>query len=271
MNWTEHDFVRDGVKLHYWQKGSGLPILLLHGITDSGACWGRTADALAEHFTVYALDQRGHGQSDAPETGYTLADCVADAAELLRQNNLVPSIVMGHSYGAILTMMLAAQQPALVSKAVLVDPPMWSGMLKVPPQDRDENRLKFFGWLLQLQTQSKAELVAYCHAESPNWSDDECERWADSKLNVRPRVWQSGGAEFGSDWRADLSHIQCPTLFVRGEPAAGGIVSDEDLADVKSLLQNGQVVTIDKAGHSVQRDQYEAFIDVLMPFLLQPA
>ena len=40
------------------------------------------------------------------------------------------------------------------------------------------------------------------------------------------------------------------------------------LADVKSLLQNGQVVTVAQAGHSVQRDEYQAFIDVVLPFLL---
>ena len=108
---------------------------------------------------MYALDQRGHGQSDAPINGYKLADCVADAAALLRITHTVPSIVMGHSYGAILTMMLAAQQPELVSKTVLVDPPMWDGMLQMPAEGADERRLKFFDWLIQLQDKSHAELV----------------------------------------------------------------------------------------------------------------
>ena len=273
MDWTEKDFARNEnngsrVSLHYWQKGSGPPILLLHGITDTGACWGRTADALAERFTVYALDQRGHGQSDVPENGYALADCVADAAALLRTVHAVPSMVMGHSYGAILTMMLAAQQPELVSKPVLVDPPMWDGMLQMPAEGADERRLKFFDWLIQLQDKSHEELVAHCHAQSPNWTDEECEQWATSKHQVRPRVWQKDGTEFGSDWRADISHIKCPTLFVRGEPACGGIVSDADLADVKSLLQNGQVVTVAQAGHSVQRDRNAEFMAVVLPFLL---
>src|SRR4029078_9452898 len=83
-NWTQFDFARDGVSLHCWKKGKGAPLVLLHGITDSGPCWGRVADNLAVSYTVYALDQRAHGKSDAPPSGYTYNDYALDVAELLR-------------------------------------------------------------------------------------------------------------------------------------------------------------------------------------------
>src|SRR4029079_12792526 len=107
LTWSHSNFVRAGGKLHYSKKGAGPPLLLLHGVTDNGACWGRGADALAADYTVYALDQRGHGQSDAPPMGYTYDDYASDAVELLRANGHSRAVVMGHSFGGMVAMTIA--------------------------------------------------------------------------------------------------------------------------------------------------------------------
>lgn len=267
MNWSQADFVRDGVKLHYWQKGAGAPLLLLHGITDNGACWGRTADALAGNYTVYALDQRGHGKSGAPAQGYAYDDYVADAVGLVRAVAGSNAIVMGHSFGGIIGLKLAADYPDVVRKLVAVDPPLFDIPRSMPPRILDQQRHDFFEWLRKLKPLSRGMLVETCRAQSPRWSADECEAWADSKLDASPRLWQKEGIPTRSDWRDWLKAIQCPTLLVYGEPALGGLVDDVKAAQVVGALRSGQAVQIANAGHSVHRDEFEPTVDAIMRFL----
>jgi pimeloyl-ACP methyl ester carboxylesterase len=112
MNWTEKDFDRDGVRLHYRVAGKGEPLVLLHGVTDSGACWGRAANRLAQTNKVIALDQRGHGRSDAPAPGkYRRKEYVADIAALIEVEANDSASVIGHSFGGSNALAFAATQP----------------------------------------------------------------------------------------------------------------------------------------------------------------
>lgn len=109
MDWHAYDFTRNHVRLRYWRKGNpnGAPVLLLHGITDSGRMWGRVADGLAEQgFAVIAPDQRGHGESDVPDYGYAYDHYAQDAIALLSYLDKSPAIVMGHSFGGLISMWL---------------------------------------------------------------------------------------------------------------------------------------------------------------------
>src|SRR5579884_1862621 len=108
MEWVEGDVTVAGVRLHYARGGQGSPALLLHGVTDSGRCWGRTAATLAARHDVVLLDQRGHGRSDAPRGGYDLSDFASDAAGVIRALGLAPAAVVGHSLGARVALLLAA-------------------------------------------------------------------------------------------------------------------------------------------------------------------
>ncbi|TAH48481.1 MAG: alpha/beta hydrolase [Chloroflexota bacterium] len=267
MNWSQRDFVRDGVKLHYWQKGADAPIVLLHGITDSGACWGRTADALAENFTVLALDQRGHGKSDAPLEGYSFDEYVADALALLRVNGFSKAIVMGHSFGAVVALNLAAQHPQAVTQLILEDPPLFDFALAEADSILDQRRFESFEWLRALKPLSESELVAHCRAQSPRWSEEECIAWAQSKLQASPRLWEKGGMPIVSAWRAWLATVACSTLLVYGDAALGSLINQARADEVVAMLHQGQAVKIPNAGHSIHRDEYAAFMQALNQFL----
>lgn len=265
--WSTARFTRDGVHLHYWKKGAGAPMLLLHGITDSGACWGRTADALAASYTVYALDQRGHGQSDAPAAGYSYDEYVLDAVALLRANELDHAIVMGHSFGGRVGMKMAASYPLFVSKLILVDPPLFEVDVTTPREALDQLRYDWFHWLRETRRFTRDALVEGQGKKSPRWSRDECEHWADSKLQFKPRLWEQEGVQMSGDWRAALSKISCPTLLVYGDPAQGGLIDDARAAEVVDLLQHGTAVQIPDAGHSVHRDEHASFMYAIREFL----
>ncbi|MGH8064004.1 MAG: alpha/beta fold hydrolase [Candidatus Entotheonellia bacterium] len=69
-----------GVRLHYAEQGDPAdhPVILLHGYTDAWVSFSRVLPLMAPSYHVYALDQRGHGDSDRPASGYTMRDLAAD-------------------------------------------------------------------------------------------------------------------------------------------------------------------------------------------------
>ena len=80
-HWHSGDVEANGIRLHYTRTGGTKPPLVLaHGLTDDGLCWTPVAEALEAEYDVIMVDARGHGQSDAPETGYDSATQAAWAS-----------------------------------------------------------------------------------------------------------------------------------------------------------------------------------------------
>ena len=103
-----------------WSE-NGPPIVLLHGLASSSRIWDRVAPLLAQQFQVIAIDQRGHGQSDKPDTGYDLPTFVADLRGLIDTLGLERPTLVGHSWGGNLVLQYAVTYPDEVSHLVLVD------------------------------------------------------------------------------------------------------------------------------------------------------
>jgi len=101
--------------------GRGPSILLLHGLASSSHIWDLVAPRLAPRFRVVAYDQRGHGLSGKPSSGYGFDRLIADAAAVIRALGLKRPVVAGHSWGANVALQLAVDRPRLVSGDVLVD------------------------------------------------------------------------------------------------------------------------------------------------------
>src|SRR5207244_10628335 len=96
--WSSDDVDVNGVRIHYYRTGGDKPpAVLSHGATDNGLCWTRLARALEPDYDVIMPDARGHGLSDAPESGYTSADRAADLAALIEALRLLKPTVGGHS------------------------------------------------------------------------------------------------------------------------------------------------------------------------------
>jgi len=116
--------VGDAVTLNVRHRpgGGGRPFLLLHGLGSNARMWDEVADRLAAAgHPVYALDTRGHGESDSPPQGYDNATAVADLVSVCRELELTGTLLAGHSWGGNLAVRLAAQQPQLAAGLALVD------------------------------------------------------------------------------------------------------------------------------------------------------
>ena len=112
----------DGVTINIAEwEGQGTPILCVHGITANCRCWDVLAAVLAPTHRVIAMDLRGRGQSDKPETGYAIDIHVRDIICLLDDLNIPKAVVMGHSLGAFIGLALSAGHPDRVERLILVD------------------------------------------------------------------------------------------------------------------------------------------------------
>lgn len=107
---------------HYVQWGEeGPPIICVHGITANAFCFQALADELPGTHRLFAYDLRGRGDSDKPESGYSLSIHANDLAEIIDALELERPIVMGHSLGAMIGLYFAAHYPEKLSKLILID------------------------------------------------------------------------------------------------------------------------------------------------------
>jgi pimeloyl-ACP methyl ester carboxylesterase len=120
-------FVNIGaLRLHYQEWGSrsaARTAVLVHGVGSSCHIWDLTAPLLAdESLRVVALDQRGHGESDQPASGYDFPSVVADLAGFVDALGIgQPSVLVGHSWGASVVLHFGVAHPDRTTGIVLVD------------------------------------------------------------------------------------------------------------------------------------------------------
>lgn len=101
-------------------EAAGPPVVLLHGWTSTAALnWYRCFEPLSAHHRVVALDHRGHGRGIRSRRPFLLEDCADDAAALIRQLDLGPSIIVGYSMGGPIAQLLWRRHPDLVEGLVL--------------------------------------------------------------------------------------------------------------------------------------------------------
>jgi pimeloyl-ACP methyl ester carboxylesterase len=112
-----------GLRFHYREYGraSDPPIVLLHGVASNARIWITTAPTLAQGSHVLALDQRGHGQSDKPDSGYDFASVTSDLLAFIDELKLQRPVVAGHSWGGNVALEFAAKYPDRLAGLVLVD------------------------------------------------------------------------------------------------------------------------------------------------------
>jgi pimeloyl-ACP methyl ester carboxylesterase len=266
-HWQSGDIEANGLRLHYTRTGGAkLPIMLAHGFSDDGLCWTALAEALALDYDVIMLDARGHGRSQAPARGYGPAEHAADLAGAITALGLHRPALLGHSMGAATALALAGTFPDVVRAILLEDPPTWWVATPEDSTVAEERRARMSEWITRLKGQTREQLLATQRAETPHWSEAELGPWADSKLRFNLNALNFGPAT-SVDWPALLRRITVPALLITADPARGAIVGDESAAALQALVPQLRVAHIAGAGHSIRRDQFEPYLQVVRAFL----
>lgn len=129
----------NGTRLHYVTGGEGSPLVLLSGWPHTWWEFRKILPPLARNHRVVAVDLRGMGGSDKPESGYDKKTMARDIAELIKALGFEQANIAGHDIGAMVAYSLAANHPVVVSKLALLEVPhpddSWFGftMLPQPP------------------------------------------------------------------------------------------------------------------------------------------
>lgn len=108
----------NGIHIFYEKCGQGKPLILLHGNGESHKIFDKAIEILKEHFTIYALDTRGHGQSEkVSEVHYS--EMVEDVHAFIKSLELNKPVLYGFSDGGIVGLYLAAKYPDLLSRLII--------------------------------------------------------------------------------------------------------------------------------------------------------
>jgi pimeloyl-ACP methyl ester carboxylesterase len=130
---------REGVALAYEEAGRGdPPFLFIHGVACDRSYFAPQAEQFRRGHRTVSVDLRGHGESDKPRQEYTMSGFADDLAWLCQQLNVERPVVVGHSLGGVVSMVLAAQYPDLPTAIVMVDAPI--AAIDGPPSAADPRR-----------------------------------------------------------------------------------------------------------------------------------
>jgi pimeloyl-ACP methyl ester carboxylesterase len=244
---------RDGTKIHYEVYGSGPALLLTHGYSSTSAMWAGQIDALAKCHTLVLWDMRGHGQSDYPNdpSAYSEDLTVGDMAALLDQIGIKRAIVGGLSLGGYMSLAFYRAHPDRVRALLIVD----TG----PGFKKDDARAAWNRRAHDTGDRFEREGLASLKNASR-------ERSSVSHRNATGLALAARGMLTQRDARVIelLPHIRVPSLVVVGADDTPFLAASDYMA---AKIPGAQKVVIPAAGHAVNIDQPQAFIEAVMPFL----
>ncbi|HJU53737.1 MAG TPA: alpha/beta hydrolase [Pyrinomonadaceae bacterium] len=281
-----------GVRLHYAERGSGGPlVLLIHGFPECWYSWRRQLMALGERYTVVAPDMRGYNLSDKPTRveDYKINLLVDDVLGLIRHFGRQQAAVVGHDWGAIIAWSVAQHFPEYVSKLVTMQVPpkeVWRKNMTLRQALRSWYMLFFQlprlpEWLMSAQDYAFVERIFKKTVARPGTFTDADVAFYKNALKepgaltaginyYRANFWpmffkrRRKGAEDLSDGR-----VRVPTLFIYGEQDHA--IVPETVRDVKSFINAPyREVRIKDSAHWVQNEAADEVNAALLSFLASP-
>ncbi len=249
----------NGIKIHYLRTGGGKPpVVMLHGLMASGACWTPVARALENDFDLIMPDARGHGDSSAPHHGYRYDDLAGDVVALLDGLGLARSVLVGHSMGGMTAAMVASRLPGKLRATILVDPTFLSPerQHEVYSSDVAEQHRQALGV-------QKSELVARARVRSPHRSLELVELQAEARLKTCLDAFDVL-APPNPAYRDVVRAIGVPTLLVIGDRPVVTLETATELCGINPRIRIEQVRD---AGHGLPFDQPERLAEAIASFL----
>jgi len=283
MEPISHFFYSDRLKLQFWDYGRDdkPALVLVHGGLDHARSWDWVARVLCEHYHVYALDLRGHGNSAwAPGAAYGLAEHVLDLSALLDIIHEFPIRLVGHSLGGLIVLQYAGVYPSRVHKAVSIEGVGFPAGHRVhgPLSQRLRTWIENVRDIEKRTPRSYPDLnaaMARMKEANPRLSDEVTRH-----LTLHGTNWNTDGSlvwKFDNYVRAippyghhieDVaelySQITSPTLLFWGLESFAPVPENDPRV---KAIRKCRLVKVAKAGHWVHHDQLELFLKETTAFL----
>ena len=244
---------RNGVKIYYEVHCDGPPLILTHGYSSTSAMWQGQVAALSKQHKLVLWDMRGHGQSDYPEdpAAYSEALTVGDIAALLDEVGAKTAIVGGLSLGGYMSLAFYRAHPERVAALLIID----TG----PGFKKDDAREAWNRRVFDTAERFEREGLAVLQSASR-------ERSTVSHRDATGLARAARGMLTQRDARVIelLPDIKVPSLIVVGADDTPFLAASDYMA---AKIPGAKKVVIPAAGHAVNIDQPQAFIDAVLPFL----
>lgn len=262
----------DGVRVHFQEKGTGPPLVLLHGNNSSTYTWKDVYDGLAARHRVVAVDMKGFGFTSKPEGDYSVEAQAALVVRLLDELKIERAVWCGSSLGGTVALAAAIGHPERVSALVLVAAPAYSemrGASLAPPY----LKWQYVGAGLTALALTTDALVRDGLKES--FYDDSKvtdERVAAYYLPLTTRGGQYAARrvreqrQFERVERA-LDKVKQPTLLIWG--AEDRLVLPEDGRRLQASLPGSRLVFYESCGHLPQEEMPARFAREVLDFTAQ--
>ena len=251
----------NGIRQHYLRYGGkGYPLLLVPGITSPAITWGFVAERLATRYDVHVLDVRGRGLSEArPDLDYGLDAMAADAAAFAEAMDFKRYDFLGHSMGARVGIRMARGNPKGLRRMALIDPPVTGPGRRAYPAP-----LSWYVDSIRLMRDG-ADWQAL-KPFSPSWTEDHLRLRAEWLHTCDEAAIVKSYNDFhDTDIHADLPHVKTETLVVTA--GKGGVILDEDVAELARLKPDLKFTRVETAGHMIPWDDFDGFFAALDGFL----
>jgi pimeloyl-ACP methyl ester carboxylesterase len=254
--------LKTGVRLHYVEQGdpNGPPIILLHGYSDSWVSYTRVLPLIDRKYRVYIPDQRGHGDSDRPASGYTFPDFAADVIAFMDAKGLKKATIVGHSMGSFVAQHVATMAPERVEKLVLVGsaPAVSNGVVLELQREvsalTDPVSPKF---VREFQTSVISQPVP----------GEFMDRVIQESLKLPARVWRDTMAGMlAQNSKVTLGEIKAPTLIIWGDRESV-FPNRSDQEALRKAIPNATLKVYAGIGHCPNWEEPERFVKDLQEFM----
>jgi pimeloyl-ACP methyl ester carboxylesterase len=246
----------NGLNFHYrdW-GGTGQPVVLLHGLASTSHIWDLVAPLLSQHFRVVALDQRGHGETDKPDSGYDFATVTQDLHGFIDNLGFDKPIVTGHSWGGDVALEYAvsnsevpgglgfvdggmieiSSRPGMTLEQARVDmaPPLWAGVTLDQFRERLRNR-----WLGN-DAGSRIEDIVLANFEVQEDGTIQSRLSRDNHLRIIEALWEHKPSRI-------YQNVRCPVLVMPARQKDSEAMADRRFRREESVARAGELIPRNK-------------------------
>jgi len=254
----------NGVLTYYEERGSGTPLVLMHGLGGSTELWKHVAGPLAEDFRVVMYDLRGSGRTATPPGPYSFDQLVADLDGVIEALGLGRVLLMGHSMSGALVLAYAAAHPEKVLGAVGVGAPA-----QIPDGGRD-------GMRSRAETVEALGMGAVAETVATNGMAPSFREAHPNEFQAFVRLLESNDpAGYAAQCRvvaeldvtAELGNISAPVLLLAGDK--DGVAPPAASEKTAAAIPNARYVQIEDCAHILPWEKPETLLEAARPFLLE--
>lgn len=253
--------LKTGVRLRYAYQGdpNGVPVILLHGYTDSWFSFSQVLPLLDQKYRVYTLDQRGHGESDRPVGGYAMQQFAGDVVAFMDAMDIKQATIVGHSMGSFVAQHVAVEAPERVKRLVLV-----ATATTVHTNDLAQQLQREVNALTDPVPQKFVHDFQVSTAFQP-LSNDFFHAVLKESMRLPAHVWREVMAEMMSpDAGVQLKKIKAPTLVLWGDKDFFPRSEQDSLV---SAMPNAVLKVYKDTGHALHWERPETFATDLKTFI----